>query len=121
VALSYGLGVLVSMVVALTVTPALGLVLFSRPPRSPRSSPLVRWLSRGYEAGLARLIRTPRPALFTVGALVVVGLALLPLLGQSLRPAFRDRGLLVHWNAAPSTSLPEMDRITARASAELRA
>ena len=28
-------------------------------------------------------------------------------------PAFQDRDLLIHWEAAPGTSLPEMNRITA--------
>jgi Cu/Ag efflux pump CusA len=56
-----------------------------------------------------------------VGGLVVAGLVTLPLLGSALRPSFQDRQLLVHWDATPSMSLPEMRRITARAVGELRA
>jgi Cu/Ag efflux pump CusA len=47
-ALSYALAVLASMVVALTVTPALSLLLLHRAPLERRQSPLVRWLQRGY-------------------------------------------------------------------------
>ena len=48
--LSYGLAVLVSMVVALTVTPALCLLLLSRGKLRRRESPLLRVLKRGYRA-----------------------------------------------------------------------
>ena len=34
-------------------------------------------------------------------------------------PAFQDRDLLIHWEAAPGTSLPEMNRITTLVSQEL--
>jgi Cu/Ag efflux pump CusA len=119
-ALSYVLAVLASMVVALTVTPALSMLVFSRAQRErPRSQRLAR-LASGYAGALSRIIRTPRPALFTLAGFVVVGVAVLPLLGQSFRPSFKDRDVLVRWNATPSTSLPEMERITARAGAELR-
>ena len=50
----------------------------------------------------------------------MVGAVALATTGTSLRPSFKDRELLVRWDATPSTSLPEMDRITRRASAELR-
>ena len=49
-AVSYGLAVLASMLVALTVTPALALLLLHRAPLERRESPLVRWLQRGYTA-----------------------------------------------------------------------
>ncbi|MEA2250469.1 MAG: hypothetical protein QOG70_711 [Solirubrobacteraceae bacterium] len=120
-AVSYALGVVAAMVVALTVTPALTLLLFARGPRQPRASALARRLRRGYVAALSRLVRTPRPALSILAALLLVGVTVPALMGWSLRPAFRDRQLLVQWAATPSTSLPEMERITGRATAELRA
>ena len=48
--LSYGIAVLVSMIVALTVTPALCLIMLSRGHRH-QESPLLRVLKRGYGAG----------------------------------------------------------------------
>ena len=53
-AVSYVLAVLASMLVALTVTPALSLILLSIAPLKGRESPLVPWLQRGYERVLAR-------------------------------------------------------------------
>ncbi|MEA2255802.1 MAG: hypothetical protein QOG35_1847 [Solirubrobacteraceae bacterium] len=120
-AVSYALGVVAAMAVALTVTPAVTLLLFARAPRAPRDSRRGRRLRRAYVAGLSRLIRTPRPALFTLAALLAIGVTVPALMGTSLRPSFRDRQLLVQWAATPSTSLPEMERITGRATAELRA
>jgi CzcA family heavy metal efflux pump len=119
-ALAYGLAMLASMVVALTVTPALSLMLLSDVPLERRESPLVRWLQHGYERWLARIIRTPRPAYATVGAIVVVGVAVWPMLGHELLPSFKERDFLMHWLTKPGTSHPEMNRITIQGSRELR-
>jgi CzcA family heavy metal efflux pump len=120
-ALSYALAVLASMVVALTVTPALSLLLLHRATLERRQSPLVRWLQRGYAAVLGRVIRSPRPALALVLVVILLGLGVLPALGQSLLPDFKERDFLMHWVTAPGTSHPEEVRITTAASKELRA
>src|SRR5438552_11969546 len=94
-AIAYVLALLASMVVALTVTPALCLLLLRNVPLEHRESPLLRWLQRGYEGLLARLIRVLRPAflaigVLTIGALGLVGLAVLPSLGRmSTLPSFK--------------------------------
>jgi CzcA family heavy metal efflux pump len=120
-ALSYLLAILASMVVALTVTPALTMVLLAGSSPGRRESPLARWLERGYAALLPRLVRRPIWAYLATGLVVVAALAVLPeLVGQRLTPPLQDRDLLVRWEAAPGMSLPEMDRITAAASHELR-
>jgi CzcA family heavy metal efflux pump len=119
-AISYALAVLASMVVALTVTPAMGLILLHNAPLEKRESPLVRWLHRGYVLVLSRIVRTPRPAYMTVGVIVLAGLIVLPQLGQSLLPSFKERDFLMHWLTKPGTSWPEMNRITIQASKELR-
>jgi CzcA family heavy metal efflux pump len=119
-ALAYALALLASMVVALTVTPALSLILF-RSPRSleHRESPLVPPLKRAYERLLTRIIRRPRRAYGAVIATSLLGLAVLPLLGQSLLPSFKERDFLMHWLAKPDTSLQEEVRTTKRVNAEL--
>ncbi len=43
-----------------------------------------------------------------------MGVAALPLLGQSLLPSFKERDFLMHWVTVPGTGQPEMFRITAR-------
>jgi CzcA family heavy metal efflux pump len=120
-ALSYALALLASMVVALTVTPALSALLLARVPLERRQSPLVPWLQRTYGGALSRIIRAPRVAVLSAAAVVVVGAGILPFLGQSLLPAFKERDILVQWEAQPGTSHPEMARITERATRELEA
>ncbi len=119
-ALSYALAMLASMVVALTVTPALSLLLLHKAPLERRQSPLVPFLQRGYEAVLQRIIRTPRSAYITLAVIVLAGLVVLPQLGQQLLPSFKERDFLMHWLGKPGTSLPEMDRISSVACQELQ-
>jgi CzcA family heavy metal efflux pump len=117
--LSYGIAVLVSMIVALTVTPALCLILLSRGHRH-QESPLLRVLKRGYGAVLARVVRTPSPAIVTVAVVMVAGAVVAPTLGTILLPAFKERDFLMHWLAKPGTSQPEEFRISVRACKDLR-
>jgi len=119
-ALSYALAVVAAMVVATTVTPALSLLLFSRGAAGHREPPLVRRLSPRYDGALAGFIRRPRTALLAAGACVVAGLAVLPLLGTSPIPTFKDRDVLVRLDGAPGTSNPRMTQIATEVSRELR-
>ncbi|MGB5892607.1 MAG: efflux RND transporter permease subunit, partial [Ignavibacteriaceae bacterium] len=48
------------------------------------------------------------------------GLIVVPQLGQSLLPSFKERDFLMHWLTKPGTSWPEMNRITIAGSKELR-
>jgi CzcA family heavy metal efflux pump len=118
--LSYGLAVLVSMLVALTVTPALCLVMLSRAGLERRESPLLRFLKRWYGAALERIIRTPSPAIVTAVVTIVVGGLLYPTLGAQLLPNFKERDFLMHWLTEPSTSSVEEKRISVRACRDLR-
>ncbi len=118
--LSYGLAVLASLVVALTITPALSLILLSNAPLERRDAPLVRWLKRGYLGLLSRVVYRPRRAYLAVGLTLLAGAAVVPLLGQTLIPQFKERDFLGHWITKPGTSLPEERRIVTQAQRELR-
>jgi CzcA family heavy metal efflux pump len=120
-AVAYGLAVLASLLVALTVTPALALILLRNAPVERHESPLARRLQAGYEALLSRVVRTARPAFTSVAVIGIVGGAIAPQLGQSLFPTFKERDFLMHWVSRPGTSLPEENRIVVAASRELRA
>jgi CzcA family heavy metal efflux pump len=121
--LSYLLAIAASMLVALFVTPALSLILLPGAPLERREPPLARMLHRGYERALAPIVHTPGRALLAGAAgmvVVLVGLAMVPLLSQDLAPSFKDTDLLIRLNGTPGTSHPEMTRITAQASNELK-
>ncbi len=117
--LSYGLAVLASLVVALTITPALSLILLSRAQLDRRDAPLVRWLKRGYGGILERIVHRPRWAYLAVGLTVAAGAAVVPLLGQSLIPEFKERDFLSHIITKPGTSLPEERRMITKEQREL--
>jgi Cu/Ag efflux pump CusA len=118
-ALSYALAVLVSLVVALIWTPAMALILLRKAPLDRRESPVVRGLQRGYDRLLTPIIRSPRPAYATVGALMVAGVLVVPALGQSLLPDFKERDFLMHWLTPPGSSLTEEVRVSTLANREL--
>ena len=120
IAVAFLLALGASMVVALTVTPALSVLLLSRTPRERGESPLVLRLQRGYESALSRIVHRPHAAYVVAGVLVLAGIAAAPHLRQSLLPTFKETQLLIRWDGAPGTSLPEMNRITRLATRELR-
>jgi CzcA family heavy metal efflux pump len=120
-ALSYGLAVLASMFVALTVTPALGLILLRKAPIERRESPIVRWLQPTYQRILAAMLRRPLRVASLGIAVFLVGLLIVPQLGEALLPEFKERDFLAHWITKPGTSLPEERRIVTSASKDLRA
>ena len=117
---SYALAVLVSLLVALTVTPAMSMILLRKAPLERRESPIARWLEGGYERLLERIIRKPLKSYIAVGAVVAAGAAVVPFLGQTLLPDFKERDFLMHWLTQPSTSGPEETRVSVRACQELR-
>jgi Cu/Ag efflux pump CusA len=120
-ALSYVLAVLASLVVALTVTPALSLLLFSWGSPGLRESPILRRLSPRYDGALSRFIGAPRAALIVCGVLAVACLVTLPLLRASVIPSFEDRNVLVNLQSPPGTSESKMSATTAQLGSRLEA
>lgn len=117
-AFAYALALLASMVVALTITPALCLLLLQKAPLK-RESPLLRWLQRGYDRAQNRIIQAPSLIFTVIGILIIVGIGIIPILGQSLFPEFKERSFLIHWVTEPGTSGAEVVRITKRLSHDL--
>jgi CzcA family heavy metal efflux pump len=117
---AYALALLVSMVIALTVTPAMSLIFFrSGKSLQHRVSPLVPPLQRAYEFLLAKIIYRPRRSYVAVGVTAMLGIGLLPLLGQDLLPSFKERDFLMHWLGKPGVSRPEEVRTTMLVNREL--
>jgi CzcA family heavy metal efflux pump len=119
-AVSYTLAIVASMGVAMTLTPALALLLLRNAKIERRESPLVRLLQRMYTAALSRIMVRPRAVYAGFGLVTVLGLVMAPLLGQSLFPAFKERDFLIHWVSQPGTSAAEMQRTTIEVSKQLR-
>jgi CzcA family heavy metal efflux pump len=120
-AVTYTLAIVASMVVALTVTPALAFLLLRSRSIERRESPVVRWLQRWYTGGLKRIVARPIWAYAAFGVVVLMGVGVVPQLGQSLFPDFKQRDFLIHWVSVPGTSPAEVERITLALSDDLRA
>lgn len=118
-ALAYIFATLASLIVALTVTPALSRVLLAgRASRDHESGVLLR-LKRGYSRMLTSLFE--EPALVFVSTLVLCAgaVATLPFFGATFLPEFREGHYLVHMSAVPGTSLAESVRLGKLVSARL--
>jgi CzcA family heavy metal efflux pump len=120
-AIAYVLAILASLLVALTVTPALALLLLPRGGGRGTDAPLVRALKRRYRRILPAVVARPQRALVYVGVAFGATLLVLPFLGQDFLPRFAERDFLIHWIGKPGTSLDAMRRMTLRVSDELRA
>jgi CzcA family heavy metal efflux pump len=105
---AYVLAVLASLGVALTVTPALAMVLLPTSPKTlARESPLLRRLQAGYERLLRRVDREAALLLTaTFLLLAAAGWALWHFGGQFL-PELRESHFVIHMRGAPGTSLSE--------------
>jgi CzcA family heavy metal efflux pump len=119
-AVSYVLAMIASLLVALIITPALSVSLLANASLR-RESPLARWLKGFYNGLLGLTVKRSTVALIVAGVFIFLGLVALPFLDVGLLPSLRQRDLLIQFEAAPGTSRPEMNRITAQASNELRA
>ena len=120
-AASYILAVLASLLVALTLTPALCLILL-RGKAVERPEPgLLQALKRRYRSFLVKLLDRPRRSVAALAVIFVVTALAVPFLGEEFLPDFQEYDFLMHWVEKPGTSIDAMLRITIRASKELRA
>jgi len=120
IATTYALALIASMVVALTVAPALALVLLSKQSDERRESLVGAWLQRAYDKAIQHIIGAPRTTVLAAVALAVVAIGIWPTLHGPLIPEFKERDILVRWATPPGTSHPEVSRITIRINRELR-
>ena len=109
---------LASLLVALTVTPALCFALLSR--SKPHAEPnYLRKLKSFHRGALEKISRRPKMIVAVALVLFVAALATLPFFGGEFLPDFREGHFVVGITMAPGTSLPEMKRLGTQISAEL--
>lgn len=119
-ALAYGVSLLASLAVALTLTPALSFDLLSRRPDDVGREPgwVIR-MKRWYVSLLDRWL--DRWKALAVGSLVMVVLAGLgiALAGRAFLPEFNEGSLTVNVTTLPGTSLADSDRAASEVEAAL--
>ena len=119
-ALAYVLAITASLFVALTVTPALSLMLLTGATERRHESPLVRGLKAIYRGMLPAMVKRPGVAvLILLGAFGATGWYVTQL-GEEFMPNFQENDFLMHWVEKPGTSLEAMRRITEKVSKDLR-
>ena len=114
--LAYMVSILASLVVALTVTPALSAYLLTRSKAIEKKEEtwIVRTLKRAYAATLHPALRHPRLIMTCTAALAIASLAILPFLGRSFLPEFQEGSLVISALTIPGTSLDESDALGQR-------
>ncbi len=116
---TYIWAILASLLVALTVTPALSMMLLPRGQLRQADPPLVRWLKDRYERLLGRVENRPGMVMGAVAALVFAAVLAIPFLGGEFLPSLREGHFIVHMTAVPGTSLAESMRVGDRVSQAL--
>jgi CzcA family heavy metal efflux pump len=110
---------LASLVVALTVTPALCFALLSR--NQPHAEPFyLRQLKTWHRRALEIVSGRPKTIIAAALILFAGAAATLPFFGGEFMPDFREGHFVIGITMAPGTSLPEMMRLGAKISTELK-
>ena len=120
-ALAYIIAILASLLVALTLTPALAFVMFGKGVRETKEPKLQVWLKRLYCGALGRIAKAPGVVIVLVVIVCAAAAFKLPGLGKEFLPEFREGHLAIHVSAAPGTSIAEMLRIGNLLTAEMLA
>lgn len=110
-----------SLVVALTLTPALCSYALRRVGDSTHTDPfVVRHLKRAYAPALQFAVR--RPGAIGIGAIALLAatIAIVPFLGRTFLPEFNEGALTVSAVTLPGTSLEESDKLGRRVEEVLR-
>jgi Cu/Ag efflux pump CusA len=105
--MAYALAVLASLLVTLTVTPALTMMFLTAQHVTESDPPLMRWSRERYERLLRSIAQRPRRAVGTAVILTLAGCAMLPFFGGSFIPELKESHFIVHMATVPGTSIAE--------------
>lgn len=108
---AYISAIVASLLVALTLTPALCYVMFARGKLESDDPPLIRWMKRGYVSWLRRIERQHVMVVSLAALLIALGLGILPLFKSQFIPNLHEGHYILHMTAVPGTSAKESLRI----------
>ncbi|MHB8899137.1 MAG: efflux RND transporter permease subunit, partial [Thermoguttaceae bacterium] len=112
-ALTYIVALLASLAVAVTITPALCLILLptSKAVLHEKESLVMRLSKRVYRPILDWVIDRPHKVAFAATAMLVLALAFIPSMGRSFLPEFNEGSLTLGSNTLPGTNLDEANQL----------
>ncbi len=121
-AVAYLVAIASSLLVAVTVTPAMCLLLLPQSiDASGKEPPVMHRIVRMYEPTLAFVLRHPRTVVAGGALVVAMGLAGLGFTGRSFLPEFNEGSLTIAAVTLPGTSLEQSDTLGALAERALLA
>ena len=102
--LAYIAAIMASLVVALTLTPALCYVLLGEAKLNTQDSPIIKWIKRGYVKWLNHIEQHYKLVMVTSFLLIALGLGILPLFKSQFIPPLHEGHFIMHMTAVPGTS-----------------
>ena len=108
--LSYIFAIMSSLLVALTVTPALSFLMLAGEKGEKlkgEEPPVVRWTKKHYSGVIHAVERRPKAVLAGAALLIAATIAIIPFLKGKLLPELIGGNFIVHVSEAPGTSLRE--------------
>lgn len=109
--IAYALAILASLLVTLTVIPALATAFLSAGRFRPSDPPVIGWSKQRYERLLRRIAGHPRATVALAAIVTLLSIGALSLLRQSFIPDLKEGHFILHMIAAPGTSLTESLRL----------
>lgn len=109
--MAYILSIMMSLLVALTVTPALCYLLLAKDKLKNIEPPLINMLQPLYAKSLTLISRSPYLVIVSTILFCVAGLSVLPGVGGQFIPNLREGHYIVHTSSISGTSLRESIRV----------
>ncbi len=109
--ISYILSIMASLLVALTVTPALSFVLLGKYDFNRKEPVLQKWIKEKYHRVILRVENSSKTVMISVALISLVSIAMIPFFSGSFVPELKERHFILHMTALPGTSLNESLRI----------
>lgn len=111
---AYIAAIIASLVVALTLTPALCYLLLGKAKLDTADSPLIKWIKHHYVRVLHQIEYRYKAVLIISFAFIALGLAIVPLFKSQFIPALHEGHFIMHMTAVPGTSEQESLRLGQR-------
>ncbi|MDX2001398.1 MAG: efflux RND transporter permease subunit [Chitinophagales bacterium] len=111
--IAYITSILASLVVSLTLTPALCsyLLVSTKKDKEEKDSPLVRWLKKQDTKVLHFGLAHPKPIIAGAVIIIIASIAIVPFFGTEFLPPFNEGSFTINLAAPPGTSLEESNKI----------
>ncbi|OIR04462.1 cobalt-zinc-cadmium resistance protein CzcA [mine drainage metagenome] len=119
--IAYIAAIMASLLVALTLTPALCYLLLGNAKLDAEDPPMIRIIKKWYVNALYKIEKKYKVIMSISFLVIALGLGLLPLFKSQFIPALNEGHYIMHMTAVPGTSEQESLRIGKRVSATIRA